>query len=163
MVGTQPAGTVARRTVADLPTFVVAPTRRAADKVERGIGISGGVRVSFFDAHTIWRQVDWDLIGGRLWRWITIDYSYPDQAQTWRHGDAISSVETHLWPDDTGKIVVHDRRTPRAEGCSVTQLSGRSSDRYWLERPTFGDWDALADPGPSAYEVAGFEQTAPAM
>lgn len=128
-----------------------------------GIGTSGGVRVSFFDAHnTIWRQVDWDLIDGRLWRWITIDYSYPNQAQTWRQGDAINSVETHVRPDDTGKIVVHDRRKPRSEGRRVTRLSGRSLDTYWLERPVFGDWGTLVDPGPSAYEVAGFEQTAPA-
>ena len=26
---------------------------------------------------------------------------------------------------------------------------------YWLDFPNLGDWAALTDPGPSAYEVAG--------
>src|SRR5690606_5615730 len=44
--------------------------------------IPGRVRVSVLDEQaSVWRQVDWDLVEGRLWRWITRDYTYGESSR----------------------------------------------------------------------------------
>lgn len=53
--------------------------------------------------------------------------------------------------------------SPALKAAASLDLPAARSTRTGSTAPAFGDWDALADPGPSAYEVAGFEQTAPAM
>lgn len=129
-----------------------------------GIGTSGRIRASFFTLYnTIWRQVDWNWIDGRLWRWTTVDYTYPTQDRKWRQGEATSTVQSTVLPDGTGHLLTVDPAKPRDEQRHYADLIGRSSDTYWLDRPVFGDWAALADPGPSAYEVAGFDRSARAM
>lgn len=126
-----------------------------------GIGTSGRIRASFFTPqNTLWRQVDWNAIDGRLWRWVTVDYTYPTETQTWAQDEWVRKVEATVEPDGQGDILTVDPSKPAAERRQYTDFSGRARDSYWLDRPEFGDWRDLADPGPSAHEVAGFSQLA---
>lgn len=117
-----------------------------------GIGQSG-VRVQFFDAQmNVWHMVDWDRVDGRLWRWLTYDWEYTDATQSRAQRDAAVRAEAMIRPDGNGDIEIRDQRTGQT---LETEFSGMASEVYWLDYPEFGDWAALADPGPSAYEVAG--------
>ena len=129
-----------------------------------GFSTAGGVRASFFtEQGALWRQIDWKSIDGRLWRWITVDYTYPDDTRSWRQDEWIHKVEARVNPDDNGEIISLNPKLPRSEGRKLTRFTGRSFDKYWLDRPAFGDWTSLTDPGPSAYEVAGFDQSVHAV
>lgn len=121
-----------------------------------------GVRVQFFnDLGTRWRRVDYDGVDGRLWRWITADYAYADEARRWLTNETAYTVQTTVKPDGTGFFKVIDSRDPTIRPVrSTTPVHGLAKPSYWLERPAFGNWAALADPGPSAQQVAGRDQPA---
>jgi hypothetical protein len=138
---------------------VVDASRRDADGTPKPrwvIGISqSGVRVQFFDEQmNTWHMVDWDRVDGRLWRWLTYDWEYSDATRHWEQKDATLDAEAMVRPDGNGDIEVQDRRTGQT---FETEFSGRASEAFWLDYPEFGGWSALAEPGPSAYEVAGRE------
>ena len=117
-----------------------------------------GARVRFFtEAGSTWRTVDWELIDGRLWRWITIDWTYPDDTRIYRSSEAILDVRASARPDGTGDFTTEDVTTGQE---SFVELTDAAKPSYWIDVPTFGDWTVLADPGPSPYEVAG--RSAPA-
>ena len=120
-----------------------------------GIGTSGRVRASFYTpAHSLWRQIDYDWTEGRLWRWITVDYTYPNDTDTFTEDEAVLDVQAEVRPDGTGDLAVVDRSTTPMRRL-VTEFVGMARDTYWIDVPEFGNWAGLANPGPSAYEVAG--------
>lgn len=122
-----------------------------------GFQIPGRIRVIFYNRSTsVWRQIDWDLIDGRLWQWITVDYAYADDVQQWSEGDAVSSCYTKVNPDGSGWIRVLTRG-PGPKRKVRARLSGRASSGRWVDLPDFGDWAELTRPGSSAYEVAGLK------
>lgn len=122
-----------------------------------GFGVGPGVRVQFFDEQgTLRRLIDYDGIEDRLWRWITVDYTYRDGVQRWSQRENIQKVKTSVNPDGTGWITTQEKADPRARPVvTTTEILVPVQDSYWLDRPAFGDWAALAAPGPSAWEVAG--------
>lgn len=113
-------------------------------------------RVRFLDQHTaLWRQVDYYAVDDRLWRHGTYDFTYPDDSKRWEQSDLMLKVESVVRPDGTGSLTILDKTECKPGTQLVSQYSGRAINAYWIDRPEFGDWAALTDPGPSAYEVAG--------
>lgn len=129
---------------------IVDATLRDTDGTPRPrwvIGAYGRVRVQFFTpAGSVWREVDYDLIDGRLWRWITVDYTYADDGQH-DQPDAVLTIEVSTRPDGTGTMSIDD--TAAGER-SVSEFTDVPTDGGWLDVPRFGDWKQLADPGPGA-------------
>lgn len=125
------------------------------------IGLGAGVpRVTFLDgAQSIWRQIDWEQIDGRWWRWITYDHEYPNQSRKWEVYEAEYVSKAVVMPDGTGRIeLTEGENGPSGVGNSPRlkmRFTNRAVDSYWIDIPQFGDWAALADPGPSTYDVAG--------
>lgn len=120
-----------------------------------GLGASGRVRVRFFDKDTtLWRLVDWDNVNGRLWRWITYDYTYPSSDQQWSEKDSVLTEKASVQSDGTGYVVSIDKTTKPGRRLK-TEFTNRGLDAYWIDYPRFGEWAELIEPGPSAYEVAG--------
>jgi hypothetical protein len=122
-----------------------------------GFGTSAGVRVQFFTPlGTLWRLIDYDFVDARLWRWITVDYQYPSDSKHWQQNEFAREIETSVRPDGTGDFTIVDTTDPTSTPTtSSVPIEVPVRDSYWLDRPAFGDWDRLADPGPSAWEVAG--------
>jgi hypothetical protein len=109
-----------------------------------GIGTSGGIRVRFFTpAGSIWRSTDYDVIDGRLWRWISRDYTYPDDARRYWRSESTFQIASQFRPDGTGTVDFIDHSKPDVDRARLTEapVSG-----FWMDRPVFGQWDQLADP-----------------
>lgn len=129
-----------------------------------GFGTSSGVRVQLFNEHgTLTRVIDYDGIDGRLWRWVTIDYLYKNDTQRWSQRESILTIDTTVRPDGQGYFSTVDKQdssSPRPVRESM-EIEVPVLDSYWVDLPAFGDWGRLADPGPSAWEIAG--RPTPAM
>lgn len=122
------------------------------------IGFGAGARVQFLDERgSLVRLIDYDLVEGRLWRWVTVDYTYRGTGQRWSRRDAILKIETTIRPDGRGHLTNHDKTDPSTSRplTNTIEIVAPVKSSYWLDWPAFGDWAALADPGPSAWEVAG--------
>lgn len=103
-----------------------------------------GARVQFYtDAGSIWRLIDYDVIDGRLWRWITADYIYPDDDRRHNFRDATQMVTSEFRPDGTGTIDIDDKSQPEV---ARARLTDAPVNGFWLDWPTFGDWEHLNDP-----------------
>lgn len=127
-----------------------------------GTGTSARFRVQFFDANTtLWRLVDYDWIDERLWRWITYDYTYADLTRQRLVNDAIGTHKSAVKPDGTGTLTTITTDGNSRPTRQATKFAGRAREDYWLDRPAFGHWSTLTDPGPSAAEVAGIEAPVP--
>lgn len=123
----------------------------AAERDERGnprarwvIGAYAGFRVQFLSpAGSVLRLVDWDLIDGRLWRWVTVDYNYPDDNRRYEMAESLLTIKTSARPDGTGSMSVSNKELEQTD---VTHFSDVATDSYWMDVPAFGDWDRLTDP-----------------
>lgn len=122
-----------------------------------GFGVGPGVRVVFYDRHgTVVRLVDYDRVDGRLWRQVTVDYTYANDTKRWMQNEYLQEVRASVRPNGTGHLSVVEAPDPTAlPASSSTPIQVPVRNSYWLDRPAFGDWAVLADPGPSALEVAG--------
>ena len=109
------------------------------------LGISdAGVRAQFFTpAGSIWRSTDYDLIEGRLWRWITRDYTYPDDTRRYDQDESTMMIESAFRPDGTGTVDLDDPAKPDVDRA---HLEDAPVSGFWMDRPAFGHWDQLADP-----------------
>ncbi|WP_182113856.1 MULTISPECIES: hypothetical protein [unclassified Actinotalea] len=128
---------------------VVDAAARDADGTPRprwviGTSANGRARVRFFTpGGSVWRNIDYDEIDGRLWRWISVTYTYPDLDNRYMQGQALQIVKEKFQPDGTG-TVRHDVKTePEVD---VYTMSDVPVAGFWLDRPRFGDWAALTDP-----------------
>ena len=111
------------------------------------MGSYGRVRLQFFTpAGAVRREVDYDLIDGRLWRWVTVDCTYADDEQH-DQVEAVLSVEVSSRPDGTGTVSIDDSATGRR---SVSRLTDVPTDGGWLDVPSFGEWGPLVDHGSGA-------------
>ncbi|MGH3971825.1 MAG: hypothetical protein ACRDS9_00640 [Pseudonocardiaceae bacterium] len=122
------------------------------------LGFSAGARVQFLDEQgSLVRLIDYDLIDGRLWRWVTVDYVHPNNTQRWSKRDAVQKIETTIRPDGRGYLTTLDKTdaTTSRPPTETSEIVVPIKDSYWLDWPTFGDWAALTNPGPSAWEIAG--------
>ncbi|MGI5186875.1 hypothetical protein ACQEVI_01875 [Promicromonospora sp. CA-289599] len=114
-------------------------------------GVAGGARLEFHDGQgSIWRAVDYQIIRGRLFRSNVVDFVYLTDQQRWEMSQATVGVEVTVDPDGTGTVERWEVNGDK----QVTELTGLDVSAHWLDVPEFGDWDALADPGPFASEVA---------
>lgn len=124
-----------------------------------GFGAGSGVRAQFFDRQgSLRRLVDYDgLDDGRLRRWITNDYTYPDQARRWAQNQSILTMTVSVETDGSGWYVTLEKADPTATRPvrTSTPINVPIAESWLVDRPAFGDWARLADPGPSAWEVAG--------
>lgn len=121
------------------------------------LGFGAGVRVQFLDERgSLVRLIDYDVVEGRLWRWVTVDYVYRDAEQRWSRRDAVQKIETTVRPDGRGYLTTHDKTDPASRRLTNTvEIVVPVKESYWLDWPAFGDWAGLATPGPSTWEVAG--------
>jgi hypothetical protein len=114
-------------------------------------GVAGGARLEFHDGQgSIWRAVDYQIVQGRLFRFNVADFDYSTDQQRWEMSEATAGVEVTVDPDGTGTV----ERWEAGGDQELTEFTGLDVSDHWLEVPAFGDWDALADPGPSASEIA---------
>lgn len=122
-----------------------------------GFGVGPDVRAQFFNQNgTLLRLVDYAGTAGRLRRWVTIDYVYPDHSRRWRQRDTLLSADATINDDGLGWFTLLAKTDPaeRRPVRTTMEIKVPIPDSWWLERPSFGDWAALADPGPSSWEVA---------
>lgn len=127
-----------------------------------GTGTSARFRVQFFDANTTLRRlVDYNWIDERLWRWVTYDYTYDDLSRKRLANEAARTCKAAVKPDGTGTLTTVVTGANSRPTRQSTKFNDRASDAYWLDRPAFGEWQALTLPGPSAEEVAGIDAPVP--
>jgi len=109
-----------------------------------GLSPSGRVRAQFFTpAGSIWRSTDYDVVDGRLWRWISRDYTYMDDSVRHGRSEATFQIASEFRPDGTGTIDFIDKSKPDVDRARLTEAP---VSRFWMDRPVFGQWDQLADP-----------------
>ena len=108
-----------------------------------GAGTTGRVRVRFFTPPgSVWRSTDYDVIDGRLWRWICWTYVYPDQEARYERTEATRVIREEFLPDRTGSVQFDER-----DGLlNKATFADAPVDGFWLDRPAFGDWTNLANP-----------------
>ncbi|MGN8247326.1 hypothetical protein ACTHAM_001500 [Cellulomonas soli] len=110
------------------------------------VAVNRCVRVVFLDPHrTRTRSVDYDWREGRLWRWITTDFEYPDRDRRYRRERAVRTTTAVFEPDGSARVQVIDRAVA-ADSKDVLTLEDAPVQGFWLERPAFGQWSDLINP-----------------
>ena len=107
-------------------------------------GASGRVRVQFFTpGGSVQRSTDYDVINGRLWRWISRTFVYPDPDNRYMRSQAVRKITEKFRPDGTGTVEFDEKD----DGILHTaRLTGAPVNGFWLDRPEFGDWSNLTNP-----------------
>lgn len=109
------------------------------------LGFAEGVRARFFTPRggSIEQSTDDDARDGRLWRWITRRYAYPDDVRFYSRSECVALYTAELQPDGTGFIDVKEKTKNTVDRARTTDapVSG-----FWLDRPEFGHCRDLADP-----------------
>lgn len=123
--------------------------RRESDGAVRAAWVMGfagraGVRVQWLnDKHSVKRVSDFDVIDGRLFRRVSVDYAYPDKEHWYSLAEATAMSALTVFPDGTG----HARKHLTSEPTEFTaKIEGFPTDNLWIDYPEFGHWEALADP-----------------
>jgi hypothetical protein len=128
--------------------FVAVDATRGPDGELRPRWVLGfgarGVRARFFTpgGGSIEQTTDYDDRDGRLWRWITRRYLYPDDARFYGQSESVAMYTAEFDPDGTGYIDFTEKGKPAVDRARMTDAP--VSD-FWLEWPEFGRWDDLAD------------------
>ena len=108
-----------------------------------GLGISGRVRVQFFTpGGSVSQSTDYDSINGRLWRWISRTFVYPDPDTRYLRSQCTSMITAEFRPDGTGKVQIDEG----GEAVPTARLTAAPVEGFWLDRPQFGDWSDLTNP-----------------
>ncbi len=106
------------------------------------IGAYGRFRVQLFTpGGSVARSVDWDLVDGRLWRWVSSEWVYPDDDTRYRQAEATMMIQTSARPDGTASFSVRDE----SGETHVTQFADVATDGYWLDVPDFGQWGPIVN------------------
>ncbi len=108
------------------------------------LGFAEGVRARFFTpgGGSIEQSTDYDARDGRLWRWITRRYVYPDDSRFYSRSECVAMYTAEFQPDGTGVIDFEEQAKDTVDRARMTDapVSG-----FWLDRPEFGHWHDLAD------------------
>lgn len=103
-------------------------------------------RSTFFDDHgSIYREIWYQLIEGRLFKSLVSEFTYPyapDDGRQNRSG-AVVTTNGSFAPDGTGTLEINDKSQSAVERLSIDQIDVSG---HWLDVPAFGEWAALADP-----------------
>lgn len=104
----------------------------------------GFVRVSWMDEHgSVLRQAYYETDEGRLFRTRITDRTYLDGEQRWLMYEARVRRVLDFHPDGAIFIEVHRAGEQNVERGITTS----DESAWWLDRPAFGCWDDLLDPG----------------
>jgi len=120
--------------------------------------VARGVRAQYFAAHggSIEQSADYDDRDGRLWRWITIRYIYPEDARFYEEFECSAMYTAHFEPDGTGYIDFEEGK----DTVDRARMTDAPVSGFWLDWPAFGHWQDLADnnygvpPGPTTPRVS---------
>jgi hypothetical protein len=103
-----------------------------------------GVRAEFFTpgGGSVEQSTDYDDRDGRLWRWITVRYVYPDDTRFHREFDSVAMYTAEFEPDGTGYVDFTEKSKDTVDRARMTDapVSG-----FWLDWPEFGRWQDLTD------------------
>ncbi len=111
------------------------------------IGIAPGeapmVRVQWFTAGgSVVRMSDYDNLDGRLFRGRSISYEYPDDARRYYLFEAVRRESARFRPDGS----LRAEQMVAAHGIDrFADETGQPVDGFWMDFPTFGDWELLGD------------------
>lgn len=128
---------------------VVDAVKRDEDGNPRARWVIGGsstgrVRVRFFTpGGSVQRSTDYDVIDGRLWRWISVTYVYPDQENRYYEFQTLRKITEEFRPDGTGTVEFDEKDESVLH---TARLTGAPVSGFWLDRPEFGDWSHLTNP-----------------
>ena len=101
-------------------------------------------RVTFVNpVGSIWRMIDYKDVDGRLFKWVVVDYSYPDTTSRYRLDQNTMVVDGSFNPDGTGSLTINDKSKPTVDRLSMDQVD---ISKHWMDRPPFGAWEQLTDP-----------------
>ncbi|MCL2849599.1 MAG: hypothetical protein FWE61_06105 [Micrococcales bacterium] len=132
------------------PSFVVVDASRPVGKkaVRAAWRIrftpDGMVRVSWMDEHgSVLRQSYFETNEGRLFRTRITDRTYPDADQLWMMYEAKvrRTLDFHL----DGAIFIEVHHTGQTD--VERGITTADETAWWLDRPSFGHWAELLDPG----------------
>ncbi|MDR3068768.1 MAG: hypothetical protein LBU50_04620 [Cellulomonas sp.] len=104
----------------------------------------GLVRVSWMDEHgSVLRQAYFETTDDRLFRTRITDRTYPDGDQRWLMYEARVRRTLDFHPDGAIFIEVHRVGVEYVERGITTA----DESAWWQDRPAFGHWDDLLEPG----------------
>lgn len=107
-------------------------------------GVSAATTQFYTEHGTLWRSIEYKEVDGRLFTWIVDDYSYPGDDKRYAASQSILHLTGTFDPDGTGTLTVNDKSKPTVDRLSMDQVDVSGN---WFERPAFGDWGPLVDPG----------------
>jgi hypothetical protein len=109
-----------------------------------GEGVTAFKSVFYTPGGSVGRVTQWKDEGDRIFRWIIVDYAYADDDTPHRLSDSIMIVRGKFNPDGTGTLTIDDKSKPTVDRLSMDQVDVSGN---WLDRPSFGEWEPLIDPG----------------
>ncbi|GAA4625856.1 hypothetical protein [Cellulomonas oligotrophica] len=109
-------------------------------------GQSRRVRVVFLNEHgSRVKTVEYDWRDGRLWRWITTDYEYPNDERRYAFDRATERVTATFEPNGDARVEIVDRVAAPQEKQVIT-FEDAPVQNFWLDRPPFEAWGDLLNP-----------------
>lgn len=107
-------------------------------------GVTAFKSVFYTPGGSMSRVVQWKDEGDRIFMWIVIDYTYADDTAPHHLSDSTMIVHGKFAPDGTGALEINDKSKPMVDRLSMDQVDVSGN---WLDRPAFGQWGPLIDPG----------------
>jgi hypothetical protein len=107
-------------------------------------GVSAFTSVFYTPGGSVRRTIEWKDEGDRIFKWIVVDYTYADDTQRHSEWECAMIVKGKFNPDGTGTLTINDKSKPTVDRLSMDQVDVSGN---WLDRPAFGEWGPLMDPG----------------
>lgn len=127
-------------------TAVGRPTGAASPRWALTVAATRAVRVVFLNDHgSRVRSIDYDWREGRLWRWITTDFEYPEQCRRFRREHALRVTTATCEPDGRARAEIVDKSVS-TDLKDVISFEDAPINGFWLDRPGFVSWADLVDP-----------------
>jgi hypothetical protein len=117
-----------------VPKFVieVSPSRTAP-----------AIRSTFLNnAASIVEMIDYKFVDGRLFKWLDLNYEYPDETTKYGQDESILILDGKIEPNGDGVLRVNDKSKPTVEKVSFRDVP---VDDLWMPLPKFGEWENLAN------------------
>jgi hypothetical protein len=107
-------------------------------------GVSAFTSVFYTPGGSVFRTIEWKDEGERIFKWIVVDYTYADDDAPHRLSDSTMIVNGKFNTDGTGTLTINDKSKPTVDRLSMDHVDVSGN---WLDRPVFGEWEPLLDPG----------------
>ena len=105
--------------------------------------VDPGFRAIFLnDAMSIVEVITYKTVDGRLFKWISVNYEYPDETTKYELDESTMIVKGKTSPSGDGLLTINDKSKPTVEKVSFRDVP---VDDRWLPIPTFGDWRNLTN------------------